>query len=144
VGYILGDFFSNSSVTRMIFNRFLAKRYLTLEDLKLYFGLVPGLPNFSWCVIPKQEKMYQMSTICTERSQNIPNIHNVFLMAIKYINIFQSEALKIFSQIGIFGLKTNHLATLLGTAVVFYLGWVEYYKKFQSQRSGTVHALNER
>jgi hypothetical protein len=34
-------------------------------------------------------------------------------MDIKYVNLFQSEALKIFSQIGIFGLKTNHLATLL-------------------------------
>jgi hypothetical protein len=33
-------------------------------------------------------------------------------MAIKYINIFQSEALQIFSQIRIFGLKTNHLVTL--------------------------------
>jgi hypothetical protein len=33
-------------------------------------------------------------------------------MTIKYINIFQSEALTNFSQIGIFGLKTNHLATL--------------------------------
>jgi hypothetical protein len=26
-----------------------------------------GLPDFSWCMIPKQEKMYQMSTICTYR-----------------------------------------------------------------------------
>jgi hypothetical protein len=34
-------------------------------------------------------------------------------MAIKYINIFQSEALEFFFQIGIFGLKTNHPATLL-------------------------------
>jgi hypothetical protein len=33
-------------------------------------------------------------------------------MAIKYINIIQSEALNFFSQIGIFGSKTNHLATL--------------------------------
>jgi hypothetical protein len=33
-------------------------------------------------------------------------------MAIEYISIFQSKALKIFSQIRIFGLKTNHLATL--------------------------------
>jgi hypothetical protein len=36
-------------------------------------------------------------------------------MAIKYFNIFQSEALTIFSQIGIFRLKTNHLATLMQT-----------------------------
>jgi hypothetical protein len=34
-------------------------------------------------------------------------------MALKYISIFQSEALNFFAQIGIFGLKTNHLATLV-------------------------------
>jgi hypothetical protein len=56
--------------------------------------------------------MYQMSTTSTEWSQNVPNILKVFQMAIKYINILQSEALQKFSQIGIFGLKTNHLATL--------------------------------
>jgi hypothetical protein len=34
-------------------------------------------------------------------------------MAIKYINIFQSEALRIFPKLPkIFGLKTNHLAIL--------------------------------
>jgi hypothetical protein len=76
------------------------------------FSTLAGLPDFSWCMMPKQDKMYQMSTICTELSQNIPNIHKIFQMAIKYINIFQSEALKFFSQIGIFGLKTNHLATV--------------------------------
>jgi hypothetical protein len=34
-------------------------------------------------------------------------------MAIKYVNIFQSKALHNFFQIVIFGLKTNHLATLM-------------------------------
>jgi hypothetical protein len=34
-------------------------------------------------------------------------------MAIKYINIFQSKAPKIFPQIGSFGLKINHLATVV-------------------------------
>jgi hypothetical protein len=33
-------------------------------------------------------------------------------MAIKYINIFQSKAIQKCTQIGIFGLKINHLATL--------------------------------
>jgi hypothetical protein len=41
-----------------------------------------------------------------------PNIHKVLQMDTKYISIFQSKAL-IFFQIGIFGLKTNHLATLV-------------------------------
>jgi hypothetical protein len=35
-------------------------------------------------------------------------------MAIKYVNVFQSKALQKFTQIGIFGMKTNHLATLIG------------------------------
>jgi hypothetical protein len=34
-------------------------------------------------------------------------------MSVKYINVFQYKALQKFSQIGIFGLKINHLATLL-------------------------------
>jgi hypothetical protein len=34
-------------------------------------------------------------------------------MAIKYINFFQSKALQNLPKIGIFGLKTNHLATLV-------------------------------
>jgi hypothetical protein len=33
-------------------------------------------------------------------------------MAIKCINIFQSKAMKSFPKMVIFGLKTNHLATL--------------------------------
>jgi hypothetical protein len=33
-------------------------------------------------------------------------------MVIKYNNIFDSEALQIFKKVGIFGLKTNNLATL--------------------------------
>jgi hypothetical protein len=34
-------------------------------------------------------------------------------MAIKYINIFEPQAAQKFAQIGIFGLKINHLATLI-------------------------------
>jgi hypothetical protein len=34
-------------------------------------------------------------------------------MAIKYTNIVQYITLHIFTQIGIFGLKANHLATLV-------------------------------
>jgi hypothetical protein len=34
-------------------------------------------------------------------------------MTIEYASIFYSKALQKFTQIGIFGLKTNHLATLV-------------------------------
>jgi hypothetical protein len=44
--------------------------------------------------------MYQMNTKCAEWSQNIPNIHKIFQTAIKYVSIFQSEALEFFLKIG--------------------------------------------
>jgi hypothetical protein len=37
----------------------------------------------------------------------------MFQLVIKYNNIFHSKALQNFTKIGIFGLKTIHLATLL-------------------------------
>jgi hypothetical protein len=44
-------------------------------------------------------------------------------MAIKYINIFQYKALQNLPQIGLFGLKINHLATMeLSSAQLAWLG----------------------
>jgi hypothetical protein len=51
-------------------------------------------------MIPKPEKMYQMSTKFTEWSQNIPNIRKIFQMALKYINIFPSKALQNLPKLG--------------------------------------------
>jgi hypothetical protein len=45
--------------------------------------------------------------------KSTPNIRKIFQMDITYTSLFQSKALKFFSQIGIFGLKANHLATLV-------------------------------
>jgi hypothetical protein len=67
----------------------------------------PGLPDFFGARHQNRNK-----TQCAKWLQNIRIVHKIFQMAITYINIFQSETLKIFSQIGIFGLKTCHLATL--------------------------------
>jgi hypothetical protein len=57
---------------------------------------------------------------CTKLSQNVPNgrkisqnVRKMLQMAIKYISIFESKALKNFSQIGISDLKINHLAILV-------------------------------
>jgi hypothetical protein len=44
--------------------------------------------------------------------KNISNVRRIFQMSVKYINIVQSRALQEFTQIGIFGLKINHLAAL--------------------------------
>jgi hypothetical protein len=42
-------------------------------------------------------------------------------MVIKYSNIFNYKTLQNLTQIGIFGLKTNHLVTLLYTNAVLKL-----------------------
>jgi hypothetical protein len=60
----------------------------------------------------KPGKMYQLNTKCTKWSQSIPNVRKIFQMAIKYSSIFPSPK---FAQLGIFGLKINHLATLFLT-----------------------------
>jgi hypothetical protein len=48
----------------------------------------------------KTGKMYQMNTKCTEWSLNISNLHKIFQMAIKYINIFQSKTLQNLPKLG--------------------------------------------
>jgi hypothetical protein len=59
----------------------------------------PGLPDFSWYVIPKPEKMYQMSTKWIEWSKNVSKI---FQMVIKGVNILQSRALQNLPKSGFF------------------------------------------
>jgi hypothetical protein len=39
-------------------------RMYDASDTYLHVGL--GLPDFSWCMTPKPEKMYQMDTKCTK------------------------------------------------------------------------------
>jgi hypothetical protein len=51
------------------------------------WSLGVGFPDFSWYVIPKLEK-------------NVPNGHKMSQMSIKYINIFQSKALKYLPKLG--------------------------------------------
>jgi hypothetical protein len=74
--------------------------------------MAAGLPDFSWYNIPKRVKMYQ-------NLGNIPNGHKVCQMAGNWPNgheIYRHLPLLYppkSTQIGIFGLKRNHLATLL-------------------------------
>jgi hypothetical protein len=65
---------------------------------------------------------YQNGEKYTKLPQNVPNDHKMFpkgrkidQMVIKYTKIFHSKTLQNFNQFGNFGLKTNHLATLIGT-----------------------------
>jgi hypothetical protein len=65
---------------------------------------VPGLPDFSWCYIPK-------------RRENVPNAHKWLLNIPKGHKIYQYfpfQGPSKFPSFRIFGLRINHLATLLG------------------------------
>jgi hypothetical protein len=50
-------------------------------------------------------------------AKNVSKGQNIFQMAIEYTNLFQFQGRPKFSQIWIFGLKIDHLATLLWTKV---------------------------
>jgi hypothetical protein len=57
--------------------------------------------------IPNYRKLNQMAIHCSKFPKNIPNGHKIY----QHVP-FQGPPK--FTQIGIFGMKTNHLATLIG------------------------------
>jgi hypothetical protein len=75
----------------------------------------PGLPDFSWSKHTKTGKIYQRTTNYTKRPYKqytyYVNGQKVFQMAVKYTYIFHYKALQNIPEI--FGLKINHLATLV-------------------------------
>jgi hypothetical protein len=79
--------------------------------------LVTGLPDFSRRNIPKLEKIYHIAT-------KLPNGHKMYQMAVlysKWTRIYQPLSIRRprkITQIWIFGLKRNHLATLVGNCFV--------------------------
>jgi hypothetical protein len=52
-----------------------------------------------------------MTTTYTKRPLIISNGHKIFQMVIKYTNLYHSKALQNLPKFGIFGLRTNNLAT---------------------------------
>jgi hypothetical protein len=64
------------------------------------------LPDFSWYTIPKTGKMHQINTKCTKCPKNIPNGNKIF-QHFPFLG-----PLKIYPNLD-FGLKINHLATLV-------------------------------
>jgi hypothetical protein len=69
---------------------------------------VSGLPDFYYHNLPKQGEMYQnfqMSKTYTKWPKNIPN-------GLKIYQDFPFRGPPKYTQIGIFGLKIYHLATL--------------------------------
>jgi hypothetical protein len=73
----------------------------------------PGLPDFYWYNILKRGKIYQITMKYTKWRQSIPNGRKIDQTAINYTNVFHFKTLQNLPKNGIFGLKTNHLATLL-------------------------------
>jgi hypothetical protein len=60
-------------------------------------SLETGLPDFSWCIIPKRgkyipkyHKLYQMATKYTKLPQNIPNCNKIYQIATKYTKLPQN------------------------------------------------------
>jgi hypothetical protein len=80
-----------------------------------------GLPDSSWYTIPKQNKIYLITIKDTKSPQKIPNGRKVDQMAIKCTNNFHCKDPPKFTQTGILGLKTNHLATQIVLKVFFFL-----------------------
>jgi hypothetical protein len=79
----------------------------SVSCIKLY---IAGLPDFSSLNVPKWRKIYQYATnLPNGHKMSVPNGRNIFQMAIKYL--YQRFFPK-FTQIGIFGPKIYHLATL--------------------------------
>jgi hypothetical protein len=73
-----------------------------------------GCQIFLGTIYQKGKKIYQMTIKYTEWPQNIPNSRKIDKMAINvlYQHLPLQDPPK-FTQIGIFGLKKCHLATLL-------------------------------
>jgi hypothetical protein len=69
-----------------------------------------GLPDSSWHNLPKWEKVPNCPKN-TKLPQNIPNVYKLYQMAVIYSK--WPKIVPKFTQIGIFGLKLYHLATLL-------------------------------
>jgi hypothetical protein len=65
-----------------------------------------GMPDLSWLNITKRGKTYQITIQYAKWPQNIPNGHKIY----KHFTLQDPPKL---IQIGIFGLKKCHLATLI-------------------------------
>jgi hypothetical protein len=63
------------------------------------------------------EKIYQMSFKLSDAHKNTHH-SKILLMTRIFDNIFHFKALQYISKIGIFGLKRNHLATLVLCAIL--------------------------
>jgi hypothetical protein len=75
--------------------------------------LETGLPDFSWCNIPKRGKLHQLTT-------KLPIFHTIYHLVVIYFKLTLNVRIfsiirptKFYPNKG-FGLKLYHLATLFG------------------------------
>jgi hypothetical protein len=90
-----------------------------------------GLPDSLGRNIPKRGKMYQKTLKCTECHKCKPRRRKIFQMAIKYINIFNSEALQSIPKLKFLVWNIYHLAALerkqfpRETLTLTFKSWIE-------------------
>jgi hypothetical protein len=86
--------------------------------VKSFMPLVsPRVARFFPTQYTKTGKRYQIATKITKWPKNVPNGCNTVKIAKECTKTFQFQSPPKFTQIGIFGLKTNHLATLVSPAI---------------------------
>jgi hypothetical protein len=86
-----------------------------LPDFSRYNLPKPGLPDFSWYK-HQNGKKYQKPINYTKRPYVIPNGHKLFIPnGRKICQQYPLNGPSKYTQIGIFGLERNHLATLTKT-----------------------------
>jgi hypothetical protein len=76
---------------------------------QVFLNREPGLPDYSWYNKPKRGKIYQSTTNCPKWPQNTQNGLKFYQMNTR---LSLQDPPK-FTQIVIFGLKINHLPTLI-------------------------------
>jgi hypothetical protein len=118
----------------------LVSRYFDLQGCQIFLGTWyqnrKNVPNghkmyqmdtkcTKWTQnVPNGHKMYQMDTKCTKWTQNVPYGYKISQMSVKYStsaypkSTFSNLRPSKITQMGIFGLKTNHLATLILSALL--------------------------
>jgi hypothetical protein len=68
-----------------------------LQVLAAEMRRTAGLPDLSWYIIPKQEKMYQMTTKCSfQIVNNIPHVCKILQMAVNLSTISKLRPSKIY------------------------------------------------
>jgi hypothetical protein len=90
------------------------QKLLALDKISFFLRrLLSRDARFFLLQLTKTGKIYQITFKYTKKPKNMPGGHKIDQTAIKCTNILHRNKPPKFTQICIFGLKTNHLATQL-------------------------------